>query len=444
MTKKIKKIRKKLSGDASFNQIHSDFEKIPDFREQGKTDIPLADALMSGFALFSQKDRSLLQFEEKIKDDVIVNNLRSIYHIEKFASDTQMREIIDHVSPDLIKSSYKNVFRQLQRGKVLEEFVFLDGHYLASMDGTGYFSSPKIHCDNCQEKVNKKTGEVTYSHAMLSIVLVHPDKKQVIPFAPEPIIKQDGIKKNDCERNAGKRLLAQLRKDHPHLPIIIIEDALASNAPHIKELQLHNFKFILGVKGGDHKFLFSEIEQQRLAGNTSEFEINEDNVIHRFHFMNDVSLNESNQNVRVNFLEYWEIKDGKEQYFSWITDMLITKENVYKIMRGGRTRWKIENETFNTLKNQGYQFEHNFGHGYINLSVNFALLMMLAFLVDQVQEICCPLFKTALKKKGRKIRLWENIRALFRILPFRSWEMLLKSIAFGYEITGFKLCYDTT
>ena len=72
-------------------------------------------------------------------------------------------------------------------------------------------------------------------------------------------------------------------------------------------------------------------------------------------------------------LEYWEIHpDGKVQHFSWITDFFLIPENVWDIMRGGRARWKIENETFNTLKNQGYHLEHNYGHGEQNLSVVLA------------------------------------------------------------------------
>ena len=66
--------------------------------------------------------------------------------------------------------------------------------------------------------------------------------------------------------------------------------------------------------------------------------------------------------------------------FSWVTDLELTAGSVEKVMRGGRARWKIENETFNTLKNQGYQLEHNFGHGQQHLSVVFAMLMLLAVL----------------------------------------------------------------
>jgi hypothetical protein len=98
----------------------------------------------------------------------------------------------------------------------------------------------------------------------------------------------------------------------------------------------------------------------------------------------------------------------------------------------GRARWKVENETFNTLKNQGYHFEHNYGHGQHNLSVVFAALMMLAFLVDQVQQLADALFQAALKKKKRLIRLWEHLRAWFQTLAFKSMEELFHAILYGY------------
>lgn len=145
-------------------------------------------------------------------------------------------------------------------------------------------------------------------------------------------------------------------------------------------------------------------------------------------------LNESNTDLLVNVLEYWEIHpDGKVQYFSWITDFELTPDNVYAIMRGGRARWKIENETFNTLKNQGYHLEHNFGHGKKNLSVVLAMLMMLAFLVDQTQQLCCPLFGAAWKKLGTKRNLWEQIRTHFHAFVFPSMAELLRTLICGIQ-----------
>ena len=104
-------------------------------------------------------------------------------------------------------------------------------------------------------------------------------------------------------------------------------------------------------------------------------------------------------------------------------------------MRGGRARWKVENETFNTLKNQGYHFEHNYGHGKKHLSVVFAALMMLAFLIDQVQQLGCALFQAVLDKKGSRKRLWEHMRALFKTLEFNSMAQLFKAILYGYTVT---------
>jgi len=142
--------------------------------------------------------------------------------------------------------------------------------------------------------------------------------------------------------------------------------------------------------------------------------------------VNEVPLNQSNVDLLVNFLQYTECDaQGRVlKRFSWVTDFTITEENAELLMRGGRSRWKIENETFNTLKNQGYHFEHNYGHGKQHLSVVLAMLMMLAFLLDQVQALCCPLFQ-AVRAKFSSLRLvWDYMRSHFRHFQFRSMEHL--------------------
>ncbi len=160
----------------------------------------------------------------------------------------------------------------------------------------------------------------------------------------------------------------------------------------------------------------------------------EKGVRHEISFLNDLPLNESNQDVRVNLLQYGEYgPNGKERIWTWVTDLEISRQNARQLAKGGRCRWKIENETFNTLKNQGYHFEHNYGHGEKNLSVVFAMLMMLAFLVDQVQQLCCPLFQAAGKKLGTKRALWDNLRSHFRHFIFQSmrhlYQVMLNDLA---------------
>jgi hypothetical protein len=421
--------RKHLSADALFRLVRSGFATLPDDR-QSDTDIALPDALMSAFAMFSLKSPSLLAFDKERAE----GNLETIYGIERVPCDTHMREILDPVSPKVLRPVFKSVFVQLQRGKALEPMAFLDGHYLLALDGTEYFSSTTIHCASCLHKVHRN-GSITYFHQLLGAAIIHPDMREVIPLMPEPIVKHDGTGKNDCERNAAKRLVTKLRQDHPHLTFIVTEDSLSSNAPHIQTLQDHHLHYILGVKEGDHAFLFTQVQEAEQAGRVTYYERHDRaaGLVHRFRFVNDGPLNASNANVRVNFIEYWEIGDDKVQHFSWVTDLRVSKRNVYRLMRGGRARWKIENETFNTLKNQGYHFEHNYGHGEQHLSVVFAMLMMLAFLVDQTQQLCCALFQAVWTKLGSKRMLWERMRALFYDYAFASMRQLFEALLYGFQ-----------
>jgi hypothetical protein len=309
----------------------------------------------------------------------------------------------------------------------------------------GYFSSQTIHCASCLQK-HHRNGSITYSHQMLGAAIIHPDFRAVIPLMPEPIVKHDGTEKNDCERNAAKRFIAALRKDHPHLKFIVTEDSLSSNAPHIETLHDYNCRYILGVKEGDHSALFAQVQAAEDAGRVTYYERHDRamGVMHRFRFVNDVPLNASHTDIRVNFIEYWEIGNDKSQHFSWVTDLRVSRRNVYHLMRGGRARWKIENETFNTLKNQGYHFEHNYGHGEINLSVVLATRMMLAFLVDQTQQLCCALFRAVWTKLGSKRLLWERLRALFYDYRLTSMRELLEALFYGFEKSHPLVLTDTS
>jgi len=515
----MKSSRKELSTDGLIRKVRLQFEKIIPLRKLSPRNDPisLADCLMSAFAMFSLKIPSLLKFDQNFgnSDNDFKYNLRTLYHVDKVPSDTYLRERLDEVNPEQLRGTFKALFSGIQRGGLLKEYQYLDGHYLCSADGTGFFSSPSIHCENCCIKKygrchikilgkrpndiddvkkntylltksndtawelvyidrdkdeieippgaidglpalleGKKLGKLTkaaikaikkviidyhesihpelaveYYHNMFCAAIVHPDKKTVLPFSPpEAIMKSDGSKKNDCERNASKRLFQDMRREHPHLKLIIIEDGLASNVPHLEELGRLNMRYIIGAKPGDHKALFEMVEKIDCNEYTI---ITENGDEHYFRYINNVQLNDSHPEFFVNFLQYREKKvKGKEQHFSWVTDLIIKDDNVYDIMRGGRARFKIENETYNTLKNQGYHFEHNFGHGNNYLSTIFATLMFLAFFVDQAREMACYLFKKAREEIRAKIYLWEHIEGVFFNFLIDSWDDLYEHLIY--------------
>jgi hypothetical protein len=260
MAIKAPQVRKHLSADALLDLLRGGFAAITDHRP-GKPDISLTDALMSAFALFSLKSPSLLAFDR----ERTAGNLQRVYGMARVPCDTAMRVILDPVDPESLRPLFRHVFRALQRGKALEEMAFVEGHYLLARDGTGYFSSQQIHCASCLER-HHRNGTITYAHQMLGAALIHPDRRAVIPLMPEPIVQPDGTGKNDCERNAAKRFITKLRQDHPHLKVIVTEDSLSSNAPHIPVLHEHNVHYLLGGKEGDHVSLFEHGTAAAQAG----------------------------------------------------------------------------------------------------------------------------------------------------------------------------------
>lgn len=386
-------------------------------------------------ALFALKSPSLLAFEKDVRrDEVVLGNVKRIFHIGEVPSDTTMREIIDEIPTEQLHKPFTRIFAALQRGKDLEPYLFMDGHYLVALDGTGFFSSPSVNCEACCVK-NHRSGAKTYYHQAVSGVLIHPDIKVVIPFSPEPITKQDGNSKNDCERRATARFLKRFRREHPHMKVIITEDGLSSNAPHIELLIQLDFHYILGCKPGDHKHLFEFIEGSEKLGAVNRLSLSADGSVFAFRYMNDVELNDASK-LRTNFFECIETrKDGSKVTFTWVTDIVITDGNIFQLMKAGRARWKIENETFNTLKNQGYQFEHNFGHGKRSLSNNMMTLMMLTFLIDQSQLLGCRVYQKAKERVGRWSKMWELLRGLVHNFEVDGWDTLIKAIAFGHDRT---------
>jgi len=425
-------LRKHLSAPSLLATIRQTFHSLSDPRT-GPTTISLPDALMSGLAVFGLKCPSLLQFDQQRGDPIVEHNLHTLYGVKQVPCDTQMRTILDEVPPSGLHPAFTALFAQAQRGKALERYTYLDGHYLLSVDATGQFASSTTGCPQCCVKTHRD-GSQTYYHQLLAAAIVHPDQSVVIPLAPEPIVCADGQEKNDCERNAAKRLLPRIRREHPHLKLIVVEDALAANAPHIELLQQLDMHFILGVKPGSHYALFEDAQQavDQGQGHTLEYpDPTDGRIVHRFRWVCDLALNDSHPHLRVHFLDYEEITPKGTHHFTWITDLPLSEETVWAVMKGGRARWKIENETFNTLKNQGYHLEHNYGHGQHYLASVFALLTMLAFLVDQLQQLCCPLFQQALQVRHSRRNLWFQMRAFFHTFWIDSWYTFFQALIHG-------------
>jgi len=412
-----------LAFDALIGDLKMSFDKVKDNRHHNTT-YSLGDTLMSGFAIFSLKSASLLEFEQDYENRSA--NLHNIYHISSCPSDTNLRKILDKLPANSLASSFDLLVKKLRSSNLLKDYHYLDKYLLLSNDGTQYFSSKTINCSNCCSK-NHRNNSITYHHNMLTTSIVHPSHKEVFPVALEEISSQDGTKKNDCELSAVKRLIPQIKQRFPQQKIIMLEDALYANAPHIESLQKEFLDYIIGVKPKGHRYLFEQYHQ----ADYEEICTENGGVKSIYRFTNDLTLNKSSD-LKVNFVHYQEVdvSTGKVlKNFTWITSLKLTAKNIEKIVKAGRSRWKIENETFNTLKNQGYNFEHNFGHGKENLAVILAQLMFLAFLVDQIQQRAHPLFQKAWLECQTKTRLWRKLRETFDLIICPDMTTIYKIIA---------------
>jgi hypothetical protein len=251
--------------------------------------------------------------------------------------------VLDEVSPTELQAPFIHLHQPLQAQGVGEAYRY-SGGFLVNLDGTGYFSSSTRRGADCCEQHHRK-GEVEYYPQLLGAVLVHPAKSQVLPLLPEAITRQAGARQNDGESNASKRLLVALRKAFPPCPLTVVEDSLSADGPPIQLLKDLQYHYIIGVKPSDQSALFEEIYQRLTSGQYEEFEDpGKNEIVRGYRWMKGLPFNKSPPDLWVNYLDYWEIRAGKESNFSWITARELRRNNVSQVMRGGRGRWKIENE----------------------------------------------------------------------------------------------------
>ena len=335
------------------------FNGIGDKRAQNRH-YDLLDALKSGFAIYSLKVRSLFSFRKRSKAEK--SNLSSVYGIGSIPSDNGLRKILDTINPDELRKGFHALFKRIRKLGLLDQYRYWRKAVVVSVDGVEHFCSKSINCKHCMQRKHRDKS-VSFYHAMLSAVLVHPDKKPVFILDNEPIIKQDGATKNDCERNAAKRLFKKLQSLYSKEFMVFVFDALYACGPIIKLIVTQSrWNYIIAIKPKGNKGLFTQFNARDKRGQVHWHTVEEEDGKHRFGYTNNLVLNDSNPDVRVNMLYYeWTNSKGETTIFTWISNIKLSKANVYKVMRMARSRWKIENETFNTLKNQQYNFEHNLG-----------------------------------------------------------------------------------
>lgn len=410
--------------------LDQELKELPDNRKGDNKKYTVKHALKAGFSVFFTQSPSFLQHQRLMKQKKGKDNAQSLFGLSEIPCDNQIRNLLDPIRATTVFTAFKTTYKWLENNRVIEEFKYLDNQILLALDGTEYYSSKKINCPHCNYRKHRN-GSVTYYHQAVTPVIVSPAKKQVINFPPEFIKKQDGKTKQDCENAAVKRWLSRNPVEPESLKMTLLGDDLYSRQP-ICELALEQgYNFIFVAKPSSHKSLYEWLDFLEKNGEMRIGEIKKYEKgkvrIYRYKYVNKVPIREGEPSLMVNWyeVEIFDVAKNKVIYKnSFVTNHELNEPNIFPMIVSGRTRWKVENESNNVLKNQGYNLEHNFGHGQENLSEILLSLNLLAFLFHNVLDLANDMYQKVRESLGTRKRFFNDIRALLNYVWFQSWNDL--------------------
>ncbi len=402
----------------------------------------VADGVLSAFAVFFMQSGSFLAHQRLLQSKKGRNNARSLFQVTEIPSDPQIRNLVDPLSHTEFAVDFWYVLDELKRQQQLLRFRNELQTYAIALDGVNFFSSEKISCAKCLKRTDRAGTEHFY-HSAVTPVFVKPGTAQVLPLPPEFIVPQDGQEKQDCERNAAKRWLAQSQGHFAAHSVTYLGDDLYANQPLCQLLaQTYQQFFIFVCKPESHEGLYQWLDfldkNRTLETLTQRHWNGKHGQLWRYRFALQVPLRNGDDALRVNWFELV-ITDEKTDKIlyqnSFVTNHPVTVDNVAELAQVGRARWKIENENNNTLKTKGYHFEHNFGHGSQDLANVLATLNLLAFLLHTVQELLTPAYQRLRQALGARKTFFNDLRALTRYMVFDSWDNLFRFMEESLEIT---------
>jgi len=429
--------------DRLINSLRGAIADFPDKRTGENRMYTMEDAALGAFSVFFTQCPSFLAHQKAMEEEKGRSNAQTVFGLEKIPTDNHIRDLLDPVRPEAVFPVFDEAFRILEEAGHIDQFRVFNGDLLISLDGTWFFSSQKIHCDNCTT-ITHKDGSTIYYHSVVTPVVVKPGSDKVIALAPEFMVPQDGHNKQDCENAAAKRWIQGGGKKYSPLGVTILGDDLYGNHPICTLLVKNGFNFILVCKPDSHKTLYEwvglleeGVDRHTMVIRRWNGKIGE---VYTYRYANNVPLRDSDDTVWVNWMELTiTTEDGHMLYRNaFATNHPITDKNIENLIVCGRARWKVENENNNTLKTKGYNLEHNYGHGKKYLSTLLATFIILAFLFHTVLEMTDERYRLIRKKLPSRKTFFDDIRALTRYICFDSWDHVM-----DFMMEGLKLRLDS-
>jgi hypothetical protein len=354
--------------------------------------------------LFLLRLGSKRDIKYKLSTDYFLKNLTTLTssYDKKTAHHDTVEYLCQRLYPEQICVVRQKMIYRLIRMKALDKFRLLDVYFMIAVDGTGHLAFKDRHCPYCLTK--QKDGKILYYyHNVLEAKLV-TESGLAISVETEFIINTDGASKQDCELAAFYRMVKRLKKGFPQLKICLLLDSLYAAAPVMNTLNKYRWKYIITFKEGSMPEKYDEFRRLKKLCPQNVLEIKDDKAVSKYSWVNTIEHKGNFFNV----IALDEATKDKKTKFVWMTDLGIIKNNVVKIAKGGRLRWKIENEGFNVQKNRGFNLEHPYSQNEISMK-NFYLLLQIAYIISQIMEKGSLLRQKIQKDFGSVTGLFEQL-----------------------------------
>ena len=346
---------------------------FPDPRKGGEAATLRPPISVVAFAMFFMQSASFLAYSARWRRSRPLQLPDPVRHRPHSLRQLHPRFSRRGGDPALLQPCFERLETLLAEPPMRQAFGRLGGRTLIALDGTEFFCSQKLGCPHCLTR-KRANGKTESYHCLLSATVVAPGHSKVVPLMPEFIAPQDGGRKQDCERNAVRRWFAKHSARLAPLRPVFLGDDLFACHPVAKTITDAGDDFIFTCKPTSHKTLYDFIDGAEFRRHEEKVRRRNTKETLRYRWIEAVPLRDGKDALLVNCIGF-EIVDAKGKFkysMAWVTSLPVSKDNVAEIVACGRARWKIENESFNVLKNHGYELEHNFGHGQGFLAMTLA------------------------------------------------------------------------
>ena len=379
-------------------RLRACFAGLPDPRRGRNRRHAMADVAMAALSVFFMQSPSFLAHQRALAEGRTRSNAHTLFGLARIPCDNHIRQLLDGVPTAHFDDEFHAIAADLDAHGALASMRRLDGRLLVALDGTEFFRSRSIHCPHCATRK-----------------------------------RSDGAAKQDCEREAAKRWLQRHGTRCAPLRPVYLGDDLYACQPVCRAMLDSGGDFLLTAKPASHKTLCEYLDGIRPPTRRATAGAGARRRIHRYRWMTDLPIRDGDDALRVNWLEITSARpDGTVTHRgTFVTSLDVDRDNVAELADCARARWKIENETFNVLKQHGYHLKHNFGHGNDTLAGVLVVLNLLAFSLHSACELAETLWQSARRRLGTRRRLFEHLRTVTEYRLFPDWNNLLSLLATG-------------